>query len=112
MSQFISPVATNNTSNNSPNLRDESFLEMKNFLYSLEKNLRDKELTITNLKNEISFSLENLKNQVNQYQNRINELEVENRQLNYSNIVSTYESISPNGTTYVVDIDGNTYEIK
>ena len=33
-------------------------------------------------------------------------------QLNYSNIVSTYESISPNGTTYVVDIDGNTYEIK
>ena len=110
MSQFISPVATNNTSNNSPNLRDESFLEMKNFLYSLEKNLRDKELTITNLKNEISnqeknkislnqelekrdnlikelsFSLENLKNQVKQYQNRINELEVENRQLNYSNI--------------------------
>ena len=38
MSQFISPVTMNNTSNNSPNLGDESFLEMKNFLYSLEKN--------------------------------------------------------------------------
>ena len=33
-------------------------------------------------------------------------------QLENKNIVSAYDGISPSGTTYVVDISGNSYEIK
>ena len=113
MSQIIPSVIENYSPNNIQNSNGDAFSEMKNYIFSLEKNLKDQEIDINNLKstimnleqdkisliqeldkkdsiiNEISNSLENFKNQCKQNQNKINELESENRTLNYSNIKLT-----------------------
>ena len=110
MSQLISPMVSVNTTNISQNYKDDSFSEMKNYLIILEKNLKDKEIEISNLQIKISNleqnkliqtkelekqnsllieltnSLEKLKDQNKQFQNKINELESDNRNLTYSNI--------------------------
>ena len=54
MSQLISPMVSVNTTNISQNYKDDSFSEMKNYLIILEKNLKDKEIEISNLQIKIS----------------------------------------------------------
>ena len=101
MSQLISPMITANTTNISQNYKDDSFSEMKNYLITIEKNLKDKDIEISNLQIKISNlelnklnqskeldkqnsllieltnSLENLKDKNKQFQNKIIELESE-----------------------------------
>ena len=126
MSQIFPSVMENISQNNIQNSNGDAFSEMKNYIFSLEKNLKDQEIDINNLKstimnleqdkisliqeldkkdsiiNEISNSLENFKNQCKQNQNKINELESENRTLNYSNIKLTQRNNSLVLTKYSI----------
>ena len=115
---FNSSVIKNNYLNSPLNFKEDSISEMKNYIFSLEKKIKEEEFemkhlknTISNLEqnklsliqeldkkesiiNEITNSYEKLKNESKQNKSKINELESENRSLNYSNIELTQRNKS------------------
>ena len=125
MLQSISPITGNNTINKSLNfpIDNNQFSEIKNYILDLEKNLKNQEFEINNLKNtiltqeqeklkykydlekkesiiqELQTQIENYKNQSNQYQEKINELDNENNKINYTIIELTQknQTLSSNG---------------
>ena len=53
MSQIFPSVMENISQNNIQNSNGDAFSEMKNYIFSLEKNLKDQEIDINNLKSTI-----------------------------------------------------------
>ena len=133
MSTFISPIIGNSPINMTLNLPQEDiqFSELKNYILTLENNLKNQQEENNNLKKtigileqekinfsqnlekkeisiqELNIQFENNNKQIIEYQKKINELEEENKKLNYSIIESNQKnkSINENNNTNMNEND-------